>query len=89
MADDIVRALLRLAREMNPATPAEWEGLEFRFKQDWGGSRYYIQKAPTAPKQRRLADALAAGVPMQRAFELAGVSRRWGYEILARPWVRR
>lgn len=57
---------------------------EIKIRQQWGGERVYVQKAPTAGKTQRLAEGLAAGHALRDVFESAGVSRRWGYRLISR-----
>lgn len=81
--DELVRQILAAAPEI-PRGAAETAAQ--RIRQDWGGARVYIKKAPAEGKALRLGTALAAGVPLTRAFAEIGVCRSQGYALVGRRW---
>lgn len=84
MADDFLADMIRQVLEASTAGTDAVRKTEIRIRQQWGGARVYIKKAPVEGKVQRLADGLAAGVSLHEAFTTAGVSRRWGYQLLSR-----
>jgi hypothetical protein len=85
MANDIVRDLLRRLQLAHPEIPAdEWRRHEHRFRQDWGGERVYVLKAPSEGKALSLAWCLAAGASWNEALRATRICRRTGYRV--RPW---
>lgn len=81
--DELVRQILAAAPEI-PRGAAETAAQ--RIRQDWGGARVYIKKAPAEGKALRLGTALAAGVPLTQAFAEVGVRRSQGYALAGRRW---
>ena len=80
MKDDFLEQLIRLVQEAAQAGTDP----KLRVQQHFGGERYYIPKAPAEGKTQRLAADLAAGKPLREAFVAAGVSRAWGFRLIAR-----
>lgn len=78
MSDEL-KAIIDAARAAPTATDAE-----LQIREQMGGNRIYIGKAPTYRKTLRLAAAVAAGLDLQTAFDRAGVRRRWGFVLLNR-----
>lgn len=86
MADIVDDFLARLKLHIPDATADRLVALEVEFRQQWGGcDRLYVAKRPGLLKQTRLGSALARGDNIETAFASAGVSRRHGYRILAKP----
>lgn len=81
--DELVRQILAAAPEI-PRGAAETAAQ--RIRQDWGGARVYIKKAPSVGKAFGLGTALAAGVPLAQAFAEVGVTDRHGRRLLKRRW---
>jgi DNA-binding transcriptional regulator LsrR (DeoR family) len=87
MRRDIVRDFELLALERKPATVEEWRALTQELRQKWGGERVYVAKDAPAGKVQRLADYLAAGLPLAEASRRLGVSRWTVHRYLRRPWA--
>ena len=84
---DIVDEIFAQLRAAIPDLPdTALQGAALRIRQDWGGARAYVKKAPAEGKALRLGTALAAGVPLTRAYELVGVSAQYGRVLLKRRW---
>ena len=84
---DIVDEIFAQLRAAIPDLPdATLRGAALRIRQDWGGARAYVKKAPAEGKAVRLGTALAAGVPLTRAYELVGISERHGRDLLKMRW---
>jgi len=81
--DELVRQILAAAPSIPPAAA---ESAANRVRQDWGGERVYIRKAPAEGKALRLGSALAAGVPLAQAFGEVGCSAGYGYRLIRRRW---
>ncbi len=88
MTDDFLSEVIRLLGEAFKDGPDAVRKTEIKIRQQSGGGRHYIGKAPTLGKTQRLADGLAAGVSLGEAFAAAGVSRSAGYRFLSRRWRR-
>ena len=87
MPDDIVDALLKQLLAAAPGFPADRaQAAAAKIRQDWGGAKHYVKKAPAEGKAFGLGTALAAGVPLTQAFADVGVSASRGYELLKRRW---
>lgn len=82
MNDDIVRAILELARAADPKTAAEWVALERQVRDEWGGCRPYIAKEPLQKKRLVIGARIAAGGTVEEARREARVSHAWVYRIL-------
>lgn len=84
---DIVDDFLRRMRALCPEVGAgKLQRLELDVRAHWGGAdSLYVAKRLGQAKQSRLGEELAKGASIERAFEAAGVSRRQGYRILAKP----
>lgn len=88
--DDPLDKILEQLRAAVPEFPVDkLEAAALRIRQDLGGYRGYIRKAPSLGKARGLERARDAGASLSQAFESIGVSRSRGYELLRRPWIRR
>lgn len=84
---DIVDEIFAQLRAAIPDLPdAALKGAALRIRQDWGGARAYVKKAPAEGKALRLGTALAAGVPLAQAYELVGIGERHGRDLLKRRW---
>lgn len=84
---DIVDEIFAQLRAAIPDLPdATLQGAALRIRQDWGGARAYVKKAPAEGKAFRLGTALAAGVPLAQAFADVGVSRSHGFSLARRRW---
>lgn len=84
---DIVDEIFAQLRAAIPDLPdATLQGAALRIRQDWGGARAYVKKAPAEGKAFRLGTALAVGVPLAQAYELVGIGERYGRDLLKRRW---
>lgn len=84
---DIVDEIFAQLRAAIPDLPdTALQGAAQRIRQDWGGARAYVKKAPAEGKAFRLGTALAAGVPLTQAYELVGVTPQHGRRLLGRRW---
>ena len=86
MADMIDEQLASLRAEL-PDLPTDfWRRIERQWRDIWGGDRHYVAVRAAQGKALRLGAAIASGdcASLADAFDQAGVSRRWGYRLLAR-----
>ena len=84
MPDDIVTGFIRRTKAEHPEiAESAWLRLEVRLRQEWGGERHYVQKAPTLGKAYSLAERLAAGESPREAFRNSGLTRTTGYRVLS------
>lgn len=87
MADDVVDALVKQLLAAVPGLPADKAfAAAAKIREDFGGAEHYVKKAPAMGKAFGLGTALAAGVPLSQAYELVGVSPRYGRKLLGRRW---
>ena len=56
---------------------------ESHLRQELGGSRHYIQKAPKLGKAHALGTAIRSGANIKEAMNKVGCSRRNGFRLLA------
>ena len=83
--DDFVVALTRQLAAVAPELPpARWIEIAELIRQDWGGSRPYIRKAPAETGRRAISKAQNLGMTLQQAFAAAAVSRSSGYRLIKR-----
>ena len=84
---DIVDDIFLQLRTAFPELPDDaLRGAAMRIRQDWGGARAYVKKAPAEGKAWRLGAALADGASLAQAFDVAGVGERYGRDLLKRGW---
>jgi hypothetical protein len=91
MGEDIIKDFLRRMLEVNPELPRDsMDRLESALRLEWGGAQVYVAKKRSPEvKMQRLAEGIAAGVPLLEAAAMAGCSRAGAYRLLRRPWRRR
>lgn len=58
--------------------------VEMQLRQEVGGQRVYIPKAPARVKTQRLATAIRTGAKISEAMAQAGVHKTWGYALMSR-----
>jgi hypothetical protein len=90
MADILDRVLERL-QALAPDVPRPaLTALEAQLRAELGGCEAgYIAKRQTLQRQHALGQALAQGQTPAQAFATAGVARRTGFRLMARPLQRR
>jgi hypothetical protein len=81
MPDDIVGAFARTLETLGHSRD-EARRIEYEYRQQWGGSRLYVAKAPVEGKVFRLSVAIAAGRSLKEAMEAAGCKHSQGYAYL-------
>ena len=57
---------------------------EMQIRQEVGGQRVYIPKAPARVKTQRLATAIRTGAKIEDAMAKAGVKKTGGYALMSR-----
>lgn len=96
---DIVDDLLHRLQQLSPIPDTARQQLELQVRTEWGGAEVYVRRharnargrtsatrPDLAPAQREgvLAAALQQGLPLDDAFEQAGLCRSKGYAYLNR-----
>jgi hypothetical protein len=85
MTDIVDDFIQRLSAALPQVDPGPYRRLESELRQEWGGSKSYVAKRfNLANRTAALGGALVQHHKLSECFAIAGVSRRTGYEILAR-----
>lgn len=88
MTDDIIKRFLRAILELHPCTPeSDLRRVEVVLRQEWGGERVYVSKAPTDVKSSRRLERLAAGGSEREALREIGVSRATAWRLRRHRWT--
>lgn len=82
--EDLVLRLIVLMRE-NCAVISEDLAIkvEMQLRQEFGGTRVYIPKAPLRSKQMLLATAIRSGANIKKAMAMANLARSTGFRVLS------
>jgi hypothetical protein len=86
MNNDFLHQVIAAASAATLESPGAVAALEVALRQQWGGGRVYIQKAPSDRVAAVLAVELAAGATPGQAIAAAGCSSSTGYRLLSRRW---
>jgi len=82
---DIVQRLFALLHQHGHPVPTDKQvAAEQQLRQEFGGERVYIKRAPSRIKSQRLASALQSGVSIREAIRRADLGRSQGFALLGR-----
>jgi hypothetical protein len=81
--EDIFLRFFAVLQQHGHQVPSDTQAAaEVQLRQELGGNRVYIPRAPSRVKKQRLASALRSGANIREAMERARVGRSWGFELL-------